>query len=149
MLTLETTFSASDSTERDSSNIQPRKMTSTYFLIFNEPYEMFNLLKGAKKMDFVLFSPKSMLNFLSTNQSHMFEKFLISWCSINALCQKIRPCQQHKVGGHNLEPPPYYLRRVITKSVLQWVLGILWIFFFCYKVHILTVDDFLKDFRNS
>ena len=62
---LKTTFaSAIDSPERDLSNVQPRLVTSEYCLIFNEPCEMFilqsflYLFKGAKRMDFVLSSPK-------------------------------------------------------------------------------------------
>ena len=73
-------------------------MTSEYCLIFNEPYEIFSLwsflhlFKGAKRMDFVLSSRKWILNLLSTNQSQMFEKCLLS-CSIilMSLCWEIRP----------------------------------------------------------
>ena len=58
MLILETTFSVIDRPERDSPSIQPRQVTSKYFLIFNEPYEMFSLqsflhlFKRAKKNGF-------------------------------------------------------------------------------------------------
>ena len=62
---LKTLFaSAIDSPERNLSNVQPRLVTSEYCLIFNEPCEMFilqsflYLFKGAKRMDFVLSSPK-------------------------------------------------------------------------------------------
>ena len=80
------------SPEKDSSNIQPRKVTSEYRLIFNDPYFL-HLFEGVKRMEFVLSSPKWMLNLLCLNQLQMFEKFLFSCCSIilMSLYWKIRP----------------------------------------------------------
>ena len=45
VLILETTLSAIDSPLRDLSDIQPTQMNSKYYLIFDEPYEMFQFAK--------------------------------------------------------------------------------------------------------
>ena len=56
-----------------------------------------------KKIDFVLSSPKWMLSLLSTNQSHIKLKFLLSWISISliSLCLNIKQVSSaYKSSSH-------------------------------------------------
>ena len=84
LLILFITFKAIASPDKVSSNSQPEYVTFEYCLILTSPYSMsrgtiflFQFLVE-KRIDLVLSFPKWMLNLLSTNQSHIFEKFFVS-----------------------------------------------------------------------
>ena len=86
-----------DFPESVSSRMQPKYVTFVYCLIFISLYWIFKGLAFLilrlllKRIDLVLSSPKWMLSLLSTNQSHIKLKFLLSWISIFLipLCWKI------------------------------------------------------------
>ena len=86
LLILFITFKAIASPDKVSSNSQPEYVTFEYWLILTSPYSMsrgtiflFQFLVE-KRIDLVLSFPKWMVNLLSTNQSHILEKFFV--CSL-------------------------------------------------------------------
>ena len=87
-----------DSPERVSSRMQPMHVTLEYCFILMWLYWMFSdfefliLCLLPNKIDFVLSSPKWILNSLSPNQSQSIMKFLFSAVSISviSLCWNIK-----------------------------------------------------------
>ena len=87
-----------DSPERVSSKMQLKYVTLEYCVILMSLYWMFScfdfliLCLLPNKIDFVLSSPKWILNLLSTNQSQSILKFLFSADSISviSLCWNIK-----------------------------------------------------------
>ena len=89
-------FKAIDFIDKVSSKTQPRYVTGESCFIFIFLYFTFSVLARvrllAKIIDFVLSSPKCMVNLLSTNQSQTFLKSLFSCFSISSvsLCWYMR-----------------------------------------------------------
>ena len=121
---------AMDSPETVSSKLQPKYVTFEYCFILMSLYWMFSgfdlliLCLLPNKIDFVLSSPKWILNLLSTNQSQSILKFLLSDDTISVILyvEILSKCHQHIAIVHSQQLVAYHLYITEKGVLLKWIL---------------------------